>query len=95
MADLARYVSFASIDFDSNMRAVLDHLQRYLDDPAICNPFWQRFRQRLADAETNDLPMNDKLLLMHSHVYYIEELFDEHDDQPALLALRKLEEECF
>ena len=95
MAELARYVSFSVIDFESNMQAVLDHLQRYLDDPETCNALWQRFKKRLADAETRDLPVNDKLLLMHSHVYYMEELFDEHEDEAALAALRKLEEECF
>ena len=95
MADLARYVSFATIDFDTNMRAVLEHLQPYLDDPATCNALWQRFRQRLADAQTRDTPVNDTLLLMHSHVYYMVELFEDHDDDAALAALDKLESECF
>ena len=90
-----RYTSFSKINFDENMRSVLVHLRRYLDDPAVTNPFWQRFEQRLAQAEADAVPVADKLLLLHSHVYYMVELFEEHDDDEALTALRKLEEECF
>lgn len=95
MTQLARYTSFATIDFDGNMAAVLGHLRRYIDDPARTNPFWERFKQRLAKAESDRVPVADTLLLMHSHVYYMVELFEEHDDEEALAALRKLEEECF
>ncbi|MBF0326035.1 MAG: N(2)-fixation sustaining protein CowN [Alphaproteobacteria bacterium] len=95
MADLARYTSFASIDFEGNMGAVLRHLRRYLDDPALTNPFWQRFEQRLSQVEAAERPLADKLLLLHSHVYYMVELFEDHDDEAALAALRLLEEECF
>lgn len=95
MAELARYVSFASIDFEGNMNAVLSHLRRYIDDPARSNPFWERFKQRLAKAESDEVPVADRLLLMHSHVYYMVELFEEHEDEDALTALKKLEEECF
>lgn len=34
-----RYVSFANIDFDGNMRAVMHHLSRYMDDPAKTTPY--------------------------------------------------------
>jgi hypothetical protein len=91
----ARYVSFATIDFEGNMQAVLDHLGRYVDDPDITNAFWQRFKQRMEQAEADKVPVADKLLLLHSHVYYMVELFEEHDDAAALAALSKLEEECF
>ncbi|WP_245593358.1 N(2)-fixation sustaining protein CowN [Azospirillum halopraeferens] len=94
MTRLARYTSFASIDFDGNMDAVLRHLRRYIDDPATTNAFWERFKQRLAQARAGGAPA-DALLLMHSHVYYMVELFEEHEDEEALAALRKLEEECF
>jgi N(2)-fixation sustaining protein CowN len=90
-----RYVSFAGIDYDGNMQAVLRHLSRYIDDPAKTNPFWERFKQRLAKATADEVPVADKLLLLHSHVYYMVELFEDHDDAEALAALKKLEEECF
>lgn len=90
-----RYVSFSAIDFDANIEAVLTHLLPYLDDPAISNPFWLRFRERLTAAQADSVPVADRLLLLHSHTYYIAELFEDHDDEAALAALKKLEEECF
>ncbi len=95
MSQLARYTSFATIDFEANMAVVLGHLRRYIDDPARSNAFWERFKQRLAKAEGDRVPVADKLLLMHAHVYYMVELFEEHEDEEALAALKKLEEECF
>ncbi len=90
-----RYVTFQGIDFEGNMEAVLTHLHRYIDDPAFTNAFWERFRERLATAEKAERPMADRLLLMHAHVYYMAELFEENDDDEAIAALRRLEEECF
>jgi hypothetical protein len=89
-----RYQSFSGIDFEANMRAVLTHLARYIDNDDA-NPFWRRFKERLAKAEADDLPVADRLLLLHSHTYYIAELFEDHDDQDAIAALAKLEQECF
>jgi len=90
-----RYVSFAAIDFDGNMAEVLRHLHRHIDDPAKSNLLWDRFKRRLAKAEAEAAPVSDKLLLLHSHVYYMVELFEDHGDLEALAALEKLEEECF
>ena len=90
-----RYLTFQGIDFDGNMKRVLAHLFRYIDEPAHANAFWDRFRARLAAAEAGDAAICDKLLLLHSHVYYMVELFEEHDDARALADLKKLEEECF
>lgn len=90
-----RYVTFEGIDFEGNMQAVLVHLRHYIDDPAFANPFWERFRRRLALAEQSERPVADRLLLMHAHVYYMAELFEDNDDADALAALRRLEEECF
>jgi N(2)-fixation sustaining protein CowN len=90
-----RYVTFTDINFEANMHAVLAHLFRYIDDPANANPFWERFKARLAKAEADAVPSADKLLLLHSHVYYMAELFEDNDDEAALAALSKLEQECF
>ncbi len=90
-----RYVSFLDIDFEGNIAAVLDHLRRYIDDPEKGNAFWDRFKQRLRQCDAGDTALPDKLLLLHSHVYYMVELFEEHDDVQALTDLKKLEEECF
>jgi hypothetical protein len=90
-----RYVSFLDIDFKGNIAAVLGHLRRYIDNPATGNAFWDRFKERLQQCEAGEAVTADKLLLLHSHVYYMVELFEEHDDAEALSALKKLEEECF
>lgn len=90
-----RYVSFAGIDFEANMARVLGHLQRYIEDPAWTNALWERFRARLEEAEASATPVADQLLLMHSHVYYMAELFEEAEDEAALADLKRLEEECF
>ena len=90
-----RYVSFAGIDFEGNMARVLAHLTRYIKDPVWANAFWDRFSQRLEVACTSRAPVADRLLLMHSHVYYMAELFEEADDEQALADLQQLERECF
>ena len=90
-----RYVTFQGIDFEANMQAVLVHLRRYIDDPAFANPFWERFQERLSAAEAAERPVADRLLLMHAHVYYMAELFEDNGDAEAIAALRRLEEECF
>jgi hypothetical protein len=90
-----RYMSFLDIDFEGNIATVLGHLRRYIDDPAKGNAFWDRFKQRLQQCEAGDAAIADRLLLLHSHVYYMVELFEEHDDAQALSDLKKLEEECF
>ncbi|WP_051356759.1 N(2)-fixation sustaining protein CowN [Azorhizobium doebereinerae] len=90
-----RYVTFNGIDFEGNMARVLGHLTRYIDDPATGNAFWDRFKARLGAAEGGGNAFQDKLLLLHSHVYYMVDLFEAQDDAQALADLKKLEEECF
>jgi hypothetical protein len=90
-----RYVSFLDIDFDGNMAVVLEHMRRYIDNPATTNAFWEKFKQRMAAIDAGSGSITDKLLLLHSHVYYMVELFEDHDDEQALKDLKKLEEECF
>jgi hypothetical protein len=90
-----RYVSFLNIDFEGNIATVLDHLRRFIDDPEKGNAFWDRFKERLQQCETGKGGTADTLLLLHSHVYYMVELFEEHEDEEALTALKRLEEECF
>lgn len=90
-----RYVTFRGINFDANMQAVLGHLGRHIDTPDGNNPFWERFRAKLSQIEAGNGGYADKLLLLHAHVYYMRDLFEENDDAAALVALAKLESECF
>ncbi|WP_085316893.1 N(2)-fixation sustaining protein CowN [Derxia lacustris] len=86
-----RYVSFDGIDFDGNVRCVLDHIDRYRRaDPA--NRFIVYFdRQRNAERGAR----RDDLLLLHSLANSVRDLFEAHDDEEALADLDRLERECF
>ncbi|TBW40754.1 N(2)-fixation sustaining protein CowN [Siculibacillus lacustris] len=90
-----RYVSFRGIDFEANMTAVLGHLRRLVAVDGVPDPFWQRFEERLAAADAGTTSIADRLLLMHSHVTYMSDLFEDRDDAEAIAALAKLERECF
>lgn len=90
-----RYVSFSDIDFSGNMKKVMGHLFHYIDGPEKDNPLWKLFKERLAKANAADVPRQDQLLLLHSHVYYMYDLFEEYDDDEAAADLAKLEQECF
>lgn len=92
-----RYVTFKGIDGDGNARRVVAMLRKYIDDPAFTNPFWDKFKEKLAMAATgaNNGRLLDELFLVHSYINNIRELFEEHDDQEALTLLHQVElESC-
>jgi hypothetical protein len=91
-----RYVTFKGIDGDGNARRVVAMLRRYIDDPALTNVFWERFKEKLALAANPDLNSGrhlDELFLVHSYINNIRELFEEHDDREALTLLEQVEME--
>lgn len=91
-----RYVTFKGIDGIGDSRRLMSLLRRYIDDPATTNPFWEQFREKLTLARSGpDAPGNrrDELLLVHSYINNIRELFETHDDQQALQLLQQVEEE--
>lgn len=89
-----RYVSFTGIDCEGNAKVVIERVVALLERPEVCNAFWQRFLTRLAEAGKVGARKADELCLACSHTYYIEELFEAHDDELGLAALRRLEDEC-
>lgn len=90
-----RYVSFQGIDCAANTRAVVDRELMHIADPAMTNPFRERFKQRLAEAGNDPTARKaDGLCLACSHVHCIDELFEEQGDEIGLAMLRKLEDEC-
>jgi hypothetical protein len=89
-----RYVSFRGIDCEANNRAVIERVLMHIDDPAKTNPFWEKFKARLAEAAQPYARQSDELCLACSHTYYFEELFEEHGDEEGLAMLHKLEVEC-
>ena len=91
-----RYVTFKGIDGDGNARRLVAMLRRYIDDPAHSNPFWDKFKEKLALAATgavNHGRQLDELFLIHSYINNIRELFEEQDDRDALALLHQVEVE--
>jgi len=93
-----RYVTFKGIDGEGNSRRLLELLAPYIDDPATGNPFWDKFKaglNRVNSAESGCGNRRDELLLVHSYINNIRELFEAHDDQEALDLLQQVElESC-
>lgn len=88
-----RYVTFKGIDGEGNARRLVAMLRRHIDDPARTNPFWEKFKQKLAPADANGERRQDELLLVHSYINNLYELFEQYGDQEALVLLRRIEEE--
>lgn len=93
-----RYVSFVGIEGDKNSRDLMVLLRRHIDDPAKSNRFWELFKAKLTRVGHTDQTGErclDDLFLIHSYINNIRELFEEYDDQPALVLLEKIEiESC-
>jgi hypothetical protein len=90
-----RYTTFAGIDCTANSLRLVQAIRRHIDDPAKTNKFWEAFKVKLAHAELEpEKRKADQLCLLCSHVCYLDELFEEHDDKEGLELLRILEVEC-
>jgi len=92
-----RYVTFKGIDGEGNSRRLLELLAPYIDDPATSNPFWEKFKAGLNQATVASSGGNrrDELLLVHSYINNMRELFEAHDDREALDLLQQVElESC-
>lgn len=91
-----RYISFAGIDGDKNSRELVVLLRQHIDQPGKSNPFWEKFKEKLSrvgQPEQNGGRSLDELFLIHSYINNIRELFEEHDDLPALTLLEQIEKE--
>lgn len=93
-----RYVSFENIDCFENACVVIDHLLRVTQNPEHMNLYWKKIIPTIPEAyHARDYKADTKeelLYLVCSNVFYFEELFENADDEAALLALRKCELEC-
>ncbi|WP_366919051.1 N(2)-fixation sustaining protein CowN [Geobacter sp.] len=91
-----RYVTFKGIDGDGNARRLVAMLRRHIDDPAITNAFWEKFKEKLALAGLPDAAHGrnrDELFLVHSYINNIRELMEELEDLEALTLLDRIEKE--
>ena len=86
-----RYVSFIGIDCIGQARRVMECIDRHRAIPSHNNAFWDYFAKKCsADAG----PRPDILLLIHSNLGQIGELFELWGDHEALALLMQLEQEC-
>lgn len=86
-----RYVSFIGIDCMGQAARVMACIERHRAIPEHNNAFWDYFANKRAGA-VGQKP--DDLLLIHSNLGQVRELFEAWDDHEALALLRQLEEEC-
>ncbi|MCM2358049.1 MAG: N(2)-fixation sustaining protein CowN [Geobacteraceae bacterium] len=94
--NMDRYVTFKGIDGDGNARRLVAMLRRHIDDPALANPFWERFKEKLAQCAPGANSQGrqlDELFLVHSYINNIRELFEDQDDREALALLQQVEVE--
>lgn len=91
-----RYVTFRGIDGDGNSRRLVVMLRHHIDDPDKSNPFWEKFKEKLAlagSAAGNGGRQLDELFLVHSYINNIRELFEQYGDEQALALLDQIEAE--
>ena len=91
-----RYLSFAGIEGDKNSQELIGLLRRHIDDPHKTNPFWEKFKEKLArvgQPDENGGRSLDELFLVHSYINNLRELFEEYDDEAALGLLERIERE--
>jgi len=86
-----RYVSFLGLDCDGRARSVMACIDRLLADPARENKFWIYFQKKRNPPSG---PQPDDLLLIHSSINQVRELFEACSDAEALALLDDLEETC-
>jgi predicted SAM-dependent methyltransferase len=86
-----RYVSFQGIDCVGNARRIMEFIDRNLAVPGRSNAFWEYFAKKRFGGSG---PQPDNLLLIHSNINQVRELFETWNDEEALALLEQLEEEC-
>lgn len=92
------YVSFQNIDCFENACCVVDNLLRLVKSPEYNNEYWEKFITKIPEAyysrDVKKDPKEALLYLVCSNVFNIIELFEEAEDEEAIHALQKCEQEC-
>ena len=90
-----RYVSYKNIDCEGNAKRLMEMLRRHIDDPAKSNPFWEKFKERLAKVGSEENGRRiDEIFLIHNYINNLYEIFEDHDDTEAVALLDRIEQEC-
>lgn len=92
------YISFKDIDCFENACSVIDNLIRICENSKFKNAYWEKFIDKIPEAYYARDPKKDSsealLYLVCSNSFYIIELFEEANDEEAILSLDKCEQEC-
>ena len=86
-----RYISFVGLDCNGRARRVMACLDEVLDRLGGGGPFWDYFQKKRHPPSG---PQPDDLLLLHTHLNQVRELFEAHADAQALALLDDLEHTC-
>jgi len=92
-----RYVTYLNIDCEGNSKKLMEMLRRHIDVPEKSNPFWEKFKEKLAqvgNAQINHGRCLDELFLIHTYINNLYEIFEEYEDEEALALLNQIEREC-
>ena len=92
------YVSFKDIDCFENACGVIDNLLRLCENPKYNNAYWEKIIAKIPKAyysrDAKQDTTEELLYLVCSNAFYIIELFEEAEDEEAIHALDKCEQEC-
>jgi N(2)-fixation sustaining protein CowN len=88
---LDRYVSFIGLDCDAKATRLVELIHAHIDKSKYNAPFWEYFKKKAAGSFG---PRPDNLLLIHSHLNEIRELFEQIADTEGMNLLDQLEQEC-
>ena len=86
-----RYVSFVGLDCDAKAARLVARIYSHINDPCQSDQFWEYFKKKMAGALG---PRPDDLLLIHSHLNEIRELFEQRADTEGSELLDQIEKEC-
>lgn len=93
-----RYVSFRNIDCFENACRVIDSLLRVTAKAEHVNLYWKKIIPTIPQAYYDRDPKADEkealLYLVCSNVFYLEEFFENEEDDEGLDALKRCELEC-
>lgn len=92
------YISFKNIDCFENACVVIDNMLRVLENPKNMNIYWKKIVPMIPKAyytrNAKDDTTEALLYLVCSNSFYLDELFEKAEDEQAIMALNKCEQEC-
>ena len=92
------YISFKNINCFENACVVIDNMLRVLEEPKNMNIYWKKIIPMIPkayyDRDSKSDTKEELLYLVCSNSFYLDELFEKAEDEQAINALSKCEQEC-